>query len=440
MLLCFSNVLVIFTKNDTQISSKMGLANIVLWKYQKNKKGESPVFIRIIEERKSRYIKTGLHAMEDDWDFKENRFKTKYRKAEDLDKAEGNILSNEILDKKLKEAEKLIKELMRDDKLISSEQVKQEIVNAKNVGKQSVLRFTDQIVQNKTNSNKLGTAATYKDLNRALKKFLAQIPKADLSFKEINVSFLRSFELDFKSRNVKESSISVYMRTLRAIFNRAIEEGICKKEMYPFDGYKVSQLNTQTIKRAIRKEDIEKIKSVELVKDSRIFHSRNYFLFSYYNRGINFSDIAFLKWENIRDNRMTYVRLKTNKPFNVLLLEPAVQIINHYKTNFYFGANSYIFPILNVERHTNLTSIKNRIHKLLTQTNQDLKELGQSIGLDIPLTTYVARHTYATVMKKSGQSTSIISEALGHDSERTTQIYLDSFENDILDEASKAIL
>jgi site-specific recombinase XerD len=418
----------------------MGLTNIVLWKYQKNKNGESPIFIRIIEERKSRYIKTGLYALEDDWDFKESRFKTKYRKVEDLEKAEGNLLNNELLDKKQREAEKLIKELMRDDKLISSEQVKQEIVKAKNVGKQSVLRFIDHIILEKNNSNKLGTAATYKDLNRALKKFLTQISKSDISFKEITITFLRSFEHDFKSRNVKETSISVYMRTLRAVFNRAIEEGICKKEMYPFDTYKVSQLNTQTTKRAIRKEDIEKIKGIELTEDSRMFHSRNYFLFSYYNRGINFSDIAFLKWENIRENRMTYVRLKTNNPFNILLLEPAIQIINHYKANFYFGANSYIFPILNVERHTNLTSIKNRIHKLLTQTNQDLKELGNMVGIEIPLTTYVARHTYATVMKKSGQSTSIISEALGHDSERTTQIYLDSFENDILDEASKAIL
>ena len=124
----------------------------------------------------------------------------------------------------------------------------------------------------------------------------------------------------------------------------------------------------------------------------------------------------------------------------MLLLDPAIEIVNYYKENFYHGEDTYLFPILDKDTHTTETSIKNRIHKVLGQTNKDLKTIGEKIGLEIPLTTYVARHTFATVMKRSGVSTSIISESLGHDSERTTQIYLDSFANDVLDEASKALL
>jgi len=418
----------------------MSIAKIVFWKHQSNKKGEFPIFIRITEDRKSRYIKTGLYALEEDWDEKDNLFRTKYRRAEEQYKIPIHDDYNKILRKKLAEAESVVSRLTLSDKLISSEQVKDEILKSKKLGKDSVLKYIDYIVEELKKQGKVGTSTCYKDLKRSLKAFLKILDKEDITFIEITPEFLKTYEADFRTRDVKDTGISFYFRSLRAVLNKAIAEGYCKREMYPFDKYKISKFDTHTSKRAIAKKDIEAIKKLKLEVGSSLFHSRNIFLFSYYNRGINFSDIAMLTWENIRNNRLIYTRLKTGKPYNIQMLEPTLEILEYYKTHNYKGDDGYIFPILDKDRHGTTVKIKNRIHKILGETNEDLKKIGSKAKLDIPLTTYVARHTYATVMKRSGVSTSVISEALGHDSERTTQIYLDSFENDVLDEASKAIL
>lgn len=418
----------------------MGLAKIVYWSHQTNKRGEHPIFIRITEDRKSRYVKTGLNVKEEDWDFEKSLFKTKYRRAEDQDKIQKHDENNKLLRKKLAEAESIITKLDLSDSLLSSEQVKNEIIKAKKVGKNSLLSYIDSIADEFKKIGKVGTSTCYRDLKRSLKKYLESQGLTDITFIEVTPTFLKKYENDFRSRGVKDTGISFYFRGLRAVMNKAISEGYCRREMYPFDNYKVSKFSTHTSKRALKKNEIEKIVKLKLEPDSTKFHARNIFLFSYYNWGINFSDIAMLKWENIKNERLIYVRLKTNKPYNVLLLEPSLKILKYYKKNFFRGNDSYVFPILDIEKHKTPVSIKNRIHKILGETNKDLKKIGEEAKLTIPLTTYVARHSYATVMKRSGVSTSIISEALGHDSERTTQIYLDSFENDMLDEASKAIL
>ena len=379
-------------------------------------------------------------ATEEDWDFKDNLFKTKYRKAEDTMKGEVHRQNNELLKKKLNDTEMLIKDLMLKDNVYSSEQVKQEIVKAKNAGKQSLFTYIDLIVEEKNKIGSLGTAKCYFDLKSSLRIFILKEGRTDLTFKDITVSFLKKYEADFKTRGTTDNGISFYMRTLRAVLNRAIAEGACKKDIYPFNTYKISHLSTKTIKRAINKADIELIRNYACEPGSQLHRSKNIFLFSYYNRGINFSDIAMLKWDNIKANRLTYTRLKTDKYYNILLLDPALEILAFYRDSNYRDKDSYIFPILDEHRHNTPVSIQNRVHKVLGQTNKDLKSIGEQLGITTPLTTYVARHSYATVLKRSGVSTSVISEAMGHDSERTTQIYLDSFENDVLDEASKALL
>ena len=153
---------------------------------------------------------------------------------------------------------------------------------------------------------------------------------------------------------------------------------------------------------------------------------------------MNFTDIAFLKWENLDSNRLKYIRAKTGKTYNIGLLEPAIEILNYYE-QFKKSKTNYVFPILN-DTHKTATQIDNRIAKMNKAINKQLKDIAKKTNIDFKLTTYVARHSYATIMKRGGISTSIISESLGHGNEKTTQVYLDSFENNVLDEASKTIL
>lgn len=135
----------------------------------------------------------------------------------------------------------------------------------------------------------------------------------------------------------------------------------------------------------------------------------------------------------------TYTRQKTKELFNVKLFPQAREITAYYKPTTFNNKNSYVFPILN-ENHTSPTSIHNRRVKMLRETNKQLKDLSKIAEVDCTLTTYVARHSYATIMKTGGIATNIISQALGHDSEKTTETYLKSFENSIIDDASEVIL
>ena len=227
------------------------------------------------------------------------------------------------------------------------------------------------------------------------------------------------------------------MRTLRALFNKAIKEKQCKDTDYPFNEYTITHLKNETEKRAITKEEIIKIRDYETSIDSTQDDSKNYFLFSFYAMGMNFTDIALLKWTDISEGRINYVRSKTGKRFSVKVLPPAKEILRFYKK--FNPNNSYVFPILN-DSITSPERIKHTITIAIRLTNKHLKLIGKAVGIEKPITTYVARHSWATVMKKSGVSTTIISEGMGHKSESITQVYLDSFENSTLDAANENIL
>lgn len=237
-----------------------------------------------------------------------------------------------------------------------------------------------------------------------------------------------------KEQNLSVSTISTRIRHLRAVFNLAIAEHSIKNDCYPFRSYKVSKLNKQTAKRAISKKEVLKVMKYQGSTPMESL-AIDVFVFSYLNAGINFIDIAKLKRSNITENQLIYNREKTKKLINVPLQQKAIDIIAKYKND----KSPYLFPILSPFHKTEV-QIANRLHKVLAKINKHLKEIGEKLKLPIPLTTYVARHSYATVLKRAGVSTSIISESLGHSSEKITQVYLDSFDNSQINDAMKNLL
>ena len=157
-------------------------------------------------------------------------------------------------------------------------------------------------------------------------------------------------------------------------------------------------------------------------------------------QGINLTDITLLRWSNILEGRLFYTRAKTGKDFNLRLLAPALEIMERYRLFTGGKPGNYVFPILDAERHLTATQKDNRIHKLTGQINRGLKEIARMAGIDVVLTSYVARHTYATVLKTSGVPIAVISEALGHESEAITHTYLKSFENEVIEAANENLL
>lgn len=230
-----------------------------------------------------------------------------------------------------------------------------------------------------------------------------------------------------------ENTIGIRFRTLRAIYNVAIEEDAVSQDCYPFKKFKVARLHQDTIKRALTKTDIERILSYKSTNRYMRFPI-DIFAFTYYCGGINFIDIANLTQANIMEDRLIYKRHKTGKLIKIPLQPQAIELIKKYHSK----ESPYLFPILSDFHETEIQKA-NRIHKVITKVNKRLKEIGEELNLPIPLTTYVARHSQATVMKKAGVSTAVIREIMGHSSERVTQIYLDSFDNEQIDEAMKSL-
>ncbi len=219
------------------------------------------------------------------------------------------------------------------------------------------------------------------------------------------------------------------------IFNLAINMGLVKPESYPFKQLKVSKLHQETAKRALTKDEILSVVNYNIT--GKNFYCRlavHLFTFSYFMGGINFVDMAYLTERNIVSNRLIYNRIKTSKLINLPMQERALLVLKEYKDS----NKPYLFPILSASHKTEQQKL-NRLHKVITKVNKALKCIGEELNIPIKLTTYVARHSYATVLKRAGVATSIICESLGHSSEKVTQIYLDNFENNQIDKAMELL-
>ncbi|MCS2500263.1 site-specific integrase [Bacteroides ovatus] len=243
--------------------------------------------------------------------------------------------------------------------------------------------------------------------------------------------------LFLRSRENSSNTIGIRFRELRALYNKAIEDNLVHEKNYPFKRFKVARFSKKTSKRAIKKEDIKRIMNVDLRLITKyhsplLYLSKDLFLFSYLGCGINLIDIAYLRYENITENRLRFNRHKTGQPINFALQGRLREIILKY-TKEGCSPKDFIFPILDRRIHKTQQQQDDRIIKVTKGINRNLKKIGQFLNLSIPITTYVARHSFATVLKRSGVNISIISEALGHTNLSTTQYYLDSFENEQID-------
>ncbi|MBB4037438.1 integrase [Dysgonomonas hofstadii] len=402
--------------------------NVVLFKSKTLSNGEHPLMIRVCKDNKKKYKSLGISLNSQYWDFEKNKPRKNCPNKEQIQK---------IIADKLAEYSEQILEM----NVVSKDYTATTLIQntERTIKIQTVGEFYTELISNYKLANNIGNAKIYNDSLLSLKSF-TKTHKLDFLFADINTDWLIKYEKWLLNKNCASTTISLLFRTLRSAFNKAIEQNIVRKDSYPFNSFKISKFSTKTIKRAITKDDIKRIINLELNKESKLMQlSRDIFVFNYLQGGINFTDIANLKYKDIIDTRLHYIRQKTKREFNILLQDEAKNIIDKYydatKTE-----HDYIFPILEKKIHITAIQKFNRIHKYTGHINKNLKAIEKLAGIETNLTTYVARHTYATVLKRSGVNTSIISESLGHSSEKVTQIYLDSFENSQIDEAMKNLL
>ena len=399
---------------------------VVCYKSKPLKDGTFPLMLRVTKDRKRKYVSLGLSLHEKFWDFEKGKPKRNCPNKEQIER---------LIAAKTAEYNDLIVEMTAQQREYTVETLVSHFHNQ--VRCATVVELYDKLIDDMKRGDKLGNAGVYKYSRTSLLKFTGQ--RLQIPFSDIDAVWLRRYENWLRTSGCGDTTISQLFRTLRSVFNKAVELQLVKRDYYPFDAYKVSKFDTRTKKRAITKEDVRKVIALDLSQgypSERL--ARDIFVFSYFGAGINFADIALLKYGNVRDGRVQYVRKKTDKPINFLLTEEMRNIIAKYQQQGQTDED-YIFPILDRRVHRTEQQRYDRTHKVLTNTNRWLRKIGQRVGIE-HLTTYVARHTFATVLKRSGVNIAIISESLGHSDLSTTQIYLDSFENSQIDAAMQNLL
>ena len=234
---------------------------------------------------------------------------------------------------------------------------------------------------------------------------------------------------------MKQNSIHNYFRTIRAIYNKAIKHKVVDRSFYPF--HDITVKSESTPKRAITKEDLIKLTTNPITINTPLWKALKYFLLSYYLIGISFTDLAFLKQENIVEGRVVYRRRKTHKIYSVKLFPAVEKLLSELKDE----NSSYLLPILPNNVLQNSLKAKRIIQQWIKTTNKYLKRLSEQAEINGTITTYVSRHTFATTAKRFGYSNELIAEALGHEhGNKITNIYLDSFDREVVDAMHQRVI
>lgn len=391
-----------------------------------NKQGQSPLMLRFTHDRTTKFVALGLSVEPHYWD-KDTELV--------LPTCPERITLQSQIDRTLAGYHKKIQRLEALDIPVNFET----LFDAKpacSVGITIEDGFNAEI-ERLESLGKINSATKHKYALQVLNGYKS----VKTALEAIDLDYLKGLELHLRQRGNKDNSIATRFAIFKAIYNKAVKEGKVAVKQNPFSIYQVGSLWAKTRKRAIDKDDIQRLIDLEITEGHTTEYRRlakDLFLFSYFTAGMNFGDIARLRYKDIVKGRVNYSRHKTQKLLSFQLVPMALQILEKYGMAGH--GEDYIFPILNRHEHTTPQQIFNRLHKVLRKVNRELKVLGEMIGLGMPLTTYVARHTYATVLKRSGVSVALISESLGHSDLSTTQIYLDSFENSQIDAAMQHLL
>lgn len=422
---------------------------IVYRKYDTLQDGSHPFFVCITKDRQRKYIATGLSLHPQFWNDEKNTF----RKSVPLAKRQALEASLLLWKEKYTNAAETLAE---SDERHNVRDVAAKVSDYRETTRKfKLLTYFDELICQFDKAGNIGNRKVHRDVKNNLTRFIGE--GQDVPFEAITVKFCNEWEMKMRSEGLTEITLSLKFRTLRAVLNKAIANGYAKPTSYPFarntaekNKFQIGKFNVATAKRAITKADIHKIEGYQPIpytgpykslRDTsrRLLLAKDLFLFSYYCGGINFVDMAALRWSNITTDlkgmpRLAYIRQKTGRKFFIRLLPQTLAILERYKCEA-THPTTYVFPILNIFLHKTPTQIHNRCNKIMGQVNADLKTIGTSVAIETPLTTYVARHSFATSLKQSGIKTEVISEAMGHSDIRTTQIYLSGFDDSIIDSA-----
>lgn len=293
----------------------------------------------------------------------------------------------------------------------------------------TLFSYLDEQIRKLHAGDRQGTARNYL---RARSSFARYRRNKDIELSAINKELICDYELWLKKRKVSRNTSSFYMRILRSVYNKAAENHFVPQN-YPFS--KVYTGIERTRKRAVDEVIISRLKKADLSRNQLLIYARDLFLFSFYTRGMAFVDMAYLKKSDIRNGVIHYIRRKTGQSMSIKLESCMQEIIDRYAPKS--KDSEYLFPVITAyDADKAYTQYQNA----LSYYNKQLKRLSCLLELSKPLASYVSRHSWATVARNRNIPLSIISAGMGHTSEATTQIYLDSLDASVVDDANSTII
>lgn len=381
---------------------------------------EGTIYYQIIHDRKVRQLITDYRVFPSEWDERRSAVTTTRR-------SERKALILSIRERIRWDMERLSKigrrldagglEYTADDLIDEFNRYEHEY---------SLFNFMEGVIVSLKRNGKLRTSETYRSTLNSFRKFRSD---EDIMLDSITSRTMQDFEAWHRRRGVTSNTISFYTRILRAVYNRAVEDDIIE-DRFPFRHVYTGV--DKTVKRALPLAVIKKIKLLDLSMTPQLDYARDMFLLSFYLRGMSFIDMAFLKKTDLKGGYVTYCRRKTGQRLIIEWTKEMQGILDKYPEN----RTDYLLPIIRSTGINERCSYRNTGYNI----NYSLKQIAGMVGVAIPLTLYVARHSWASAAKAKGIPISVISEGMGHDSESTTRIYLASLDTSVVDRANSLIL
>lgn len=382
--------------------------------------GRFPIIYRLTSYNQTTRISSGIKVLKHEWDTTKCRINKTNPESKEL---------NLILSKRLLELEKKLLNITLTDNGLNITELKGALLNTGIYKKVTFYEFANKEIKNLRDQERFGNASVYEtSVNRFIK-----YAGSSITFKQINYNVISNFELTLLKEGLCRNTIAIYMREIRALLNLAIKKGLMERVDYPFYSFRIK--TEKTISRAITTKELDKIREMPLKVNSLAWHNRNIFFLIFNLIGISIIDLILLEASSIQNGRIVYRRRKTGKLYSIKLTPEAERLIQLYKD--VDGRHLISFFKFNAVA-------KNEVRKeaglRIKSCNNQLKKIGKALKLEIPLTTYVARYTWANVAKSLGYPKDQIAEALGHEyGNRITGIYLDNYGNEVIDEMNEHV-
>lgn len=381
---------------------------------------EGSIYYQIIHDREVKHIQTEYHIYTHEWSVK----RATIIWGGDADRA---ALITPLRERVRWDVERINRIIYLLDKKGLNYTVKDIITGFKSYEQEcSLFNFMEKIIIRLKHSGKIRTSETYTSTLNSFKSFRKG---EDIMLDALSSDIMEDYQLYLQGRGAIPNTTSFYMRILRAVYQRAVDNELIEQRN-PFR--RVYTGVDKTVKRALPLSMIKSIRSLDLCLSPPLDFARDMFMMSFYLRGMSFIDMAFLRKSDLKNGHISYRRRKTNQLLTIAWTKEMQLLVDKYPEN----PTDYLLPIITNKGGNE----RSRYRSVGYNINRSLKKIAEKVGLYIPLTLYCARHSWASAAKAKGIPLSVISEGMGHDSETTTQIYLTSLDTSAVDQANSIIL